>query len=143
MEIMEKIAYLKGMADGLELDKKESKFLTALVDVLEDLAMEQLDMKDTLDEIGDGLDVVSDDLEDVEKVVYGEDDDDDDDDDEYDEEDGDQDCYATACPTCGEMIYFDEDILKDGEVLCPNCGEKLKFDVSTLEEDGDAPDDPE
>ncbi len=140
MEIMEKIAYLKGMADGLKLDKKEGKLLKALVDVLEDLAMEQLDMKDTLDEVGDGLDVVSDDLEDVEKVVYGEDYDEDDDDDEDDDS---QDCYATACPTCGEMIYFDEDILEDGEVLCPNCGEKLKFDVSTLEEDGGAPDDPE
>lgn len=137
MEIMEKIAYLKGMADGLELDKKESKLLSALVDVLEDLALEQLDMKDTLDEVGDGLDVVSDDLEDVEKVVYGEDYDED------DEDDDSQDCYATACPTCGEMIYFDEDILEDGEVLCPNCGEKLKFDVSTLEEESDTPDDPE
>lgn len=144
MEIMEKVAYLKGMADGLELDTKEGKLLTALIDALEDLALEVLDMKDTLDEVGDGLDVVSDDLEDVEKLVYGEDDEDEDEDDEYDGEDGDpQDCYATACPTCGETIYFDEDILKDGEVLCPNCGEKLKFETDGLEDDSDAPDDPE
>ena len=137
MEITEKVAYLKGLAEGMELDtdKKEGKLLAAIIDVLDDIALEIEDIKDEQAELADGLDAVSDDLEDVEDVVFG--DDDEDADDEYyeDELDEDEDCYATTCPTCEETIYFDESILEDGEVVCPNCGEKLEFDLGSLEED--------
>ena len=138
MEITEKVAYLKGLAEGMELDteKKEGKLLSAIIDVLDDIALELEDMKDEQAELSDGLDAVSDDLEDVEDVVFGEDEDDEDEDEyEYDEPDEDEDCYATTCPTCEETIYFDESVLDDGEVICPNCGEKLEFDLTGLEED--------
>ena len=138
MEITEKVAYLKGLAEGMELDtdKKEGKLLAAIIDVLDDIALEIEDIKDEQAELADGLDAVSDDLEDVEDVVFG---DDDEEDDEYyeDELDEDEDCYATTCPTCEETIYFDESVLEDGEVICPNCGEKLEFDMSSLEENSD------
>ena len=126
MEITEKVAYLKGLLEGMELDteKKEGKLIAAIIDVLDDIALELEDMKDYADELGDGLDAVSDDLEDVEDIVFGEDEDD-------------EDCYATTCPTCEETIYFDESILEDGEVICPNCGEKLEFDMSSLEDEAD------
>ena len=138
MEITEKVAYLKGLAEGMELDteKKEGKLLSAIIDVLDDIALELEDMKDEQAELADGLDAVSDDLEDVEDVVFGEDEDDEDDGDyEYDDLDEDEDCYATTCPTCEETIYFDESVLEDGEVICPNCGEKLEFDLSSLDEE--------
>ena len=139
MEITEKVAYLKGRAEGMELDteKKEGKLLSAIIDVLDDIALELEDMKDEQAELSDGLDAVSDDLEDVEDVVFGEDEEDDDLDDEYeyDDLDEDEDCYATTCPTCEETIYFDESVLEDGEVICPNCGEKLEFDLSSLDEE--------
>ena len=141
MEITEKVAYLKGLAEGMELDtdKKEGKLLAAIIDVLDDMALEIEDLKDAQEELGDGLDAVSDDLEDVEDVVFGEDDEDDEDEDdyEYDELDEDEDCYATTCPTCEETIYFDDSVLEDGEVICPNCGEKLEFDLTSLEEESD------
>ena len=139
MEITEKVAYLKGLAEGMELDteKKVGKLLSAIIDVLDDIALELEDVKDEQSELADGLDAVSDDLEDVENVVF----------DEwdggeyyYDDLDEDEECYATTCPTCEETIYFDESILEDGEVLCPNCGEKLEFDLEDLdadEEDGE------
>ena len=144
MEITEKVAYLKGLAEGMELDveKKEGKLLSAIIDVLDDIALEIEDLKDAQAELGDGLDAVSDDLEDVEDLVYGDDEDDEDDEYEYDDLDEDEECYATTCPTCEETIYFDESVLEDGGVLCPNCGEKLEFDVSDLEE-SDAPEDEE
>lgn len=139
MEIIEKIAYLKGLAEGMDLDteKKEGKLLSAIIDVLDDIALELEDMQDFEEELADGLDAVSDDLEDVEDVVFDDDDDDDEDDDEYeyDELDEDEDCYATTCPTCEEEIYFDESILEDGAVVCPNCGEKLEFDLDSIDED--------
>ena len=141
MEITEKVAYLKGLAEGMELDteKKEGKLLSAIIDVLDDIALELEDMKDEQAELSDGLDAVSDDLEDVEDVVFGEDEEDDDLDDEYeyDDLDEDEDCYATTCPTCEETIYFDESVLEDGEVICPNCGAKLEFDLSDLANDED------
>ena len=147
MEIMEKVAYLKGLAEGMELDveKKEGKLLAAIIDVLEDIAMELEDLWDGEEELAEGLDAVSDDLEDVEDILFEDLDDEDyedEDDDEYelDELDEDEDCYATTCPTCEESIYFDESILEEGEVICPNCGEKLEFDLSDLaaeEEDED------
>ena len=127
MEIMEKVAYLKGLVEGMEIDmsKKEGKILAAIIDVLEELSLEVADLWDDQVELAEGLDVVSDDLADIEDIIY----------DELDEDDDeDEDCYATTCPTCEETIYFDESILEDGEVICPNCGEKLEFDLSSLEE---------
>ena len=138
MEIIEKVAYLKGLAEGMELDteKKEGKLLAAIIDILDDIALEIEDLKDYADELGEGLDAVSDDLEDVEDLLFDEDEEDDEyEEEDFDELDEDEDCYATTCPTCEETIYFDESILEDGEVICPNCGEKLEFDLTSLEED--------
>lgn len=140
MEITEKVAYLKGLAEGMELDtgKKEGKLLAAIIDVLEDIALELADIEDAQEELGDGLDAVSDDLEDVEDLLYG----DDDDDGEYELDDlgEDEECYATTCPTCEESIYFDESVLEDGQVICPNCGERLEFDLDSLNEEEDGED---
>lgn len=136
MEITEKVAYLKGLAEGMELnaEKKEGKLLLAIIDVLEDIALELSDIEDAQEELGEGLDAVSDDLEDVEDLLYGEDGEEEP---EYELDDlgEDEDCYATTCPTCEETIYFDESVLEDGEVICPNCGEKLEFDLESLDED--------
>ena len=144
MEITEKVAYLKGLAEGMELDteKKEGKLLAAIIDVLDDIALELADMKADQEELYDGLDAVSDDLEDVEDAVFGDEDDEDEADDDYEfvEPEDDEDCYATTCPTCEETIYFDESVLEDGEVICPNCGEKLEFDRAGLEEQDEAED---
>ena len=142
MEITEKVAYLKGLAEGLGLDKetKEGKIIAAMIDILDDIALELEDLGDGLEEVCDGLDAVSEDLEDVEDIVYDEYDEDDFDEEEDDEEEDDEEeeeCYATTCPNCEETVFFDEDVLNDGEVICPNCGEKLEFDMSSLEEDSD------
>ena len=141
MEITEKVAYLKGLMEGMKIDTEtnEGKILSAMVDILEDIGLELEDLWNAHGELEDGLDVVSDDLEDIEDIVYDEDDEDESFDDEYYEDDAedDEDCYATTCPTCEETVYFDESVLEDGEVICPNCGEKLEFDMSSLEEDSD------
>ena len=145
MEITEKVAYLKGLTEGLALDTetKEGKIISAMIDILDDMALELQDHQDQLTELSDGLDAVSDDLEDVEDIVYDVDEADYDDEDEDEEDDDSEDCYATTCPTCEETIYFDESILGDGEVICPNCGEKLEFDLSDVEEDNGGEDDGE
>ena len=138
MGITEKVAYLKGLAEGLGLDKdsKEGKLFAAIIDVLDDMALEIEDMQELQMELSEGLDAVSDDLEDIEDIVYEEWDEDDDYEDEEDEEEEDsEDCYATTCPTCEEEIFFDESILEEGEVVCPNCGERLEFDLTSIQEE--------
>ena len=140
MGITEKVAYLKGLADGLGLDKdsKEGKLFAAIIDVLDDMALEIEDMQEVQMELSEGLDAVSDDLEAVEDIVYedwDEDYEDDEDEDEDEEEEETEDCYATICPTCEEEIFFDEGILEEGEVICPNCGERLEFDLESIQEE--------
>ena len=117
MEISEKVAYLKGLAEGLALDteSKEGKLIAAIIDVLDDMSGKFEDLEDELC--------------DVEEALYELEDDDD----EYDEdEDDDEEYFETTCPVCEEEIVFDEDTLESGEIRCPNCGEKLEFDLSDL-----------
>lgn len=130
MEITEKVAYLKGLAEGLALDaeSKEGKLISVIIDILDDMALELEDMRDEQSDLEDGLDAVSDDLADVESLLY----EDLSDDDDEDEDDEDEDCYETTCPNCEEAIFFDDSILEEGEIICPNCGEKLEFDLSDL-----------
>ena len=129
MEISEKVAYLKGLAEGLNLDteSKEGKLIAAIIDVLDDMAEKFAEIDDELCDVEDGLDAVSDDLSDVEETLYFALDDDD--------EDEEEECFMTNCPECEEEVYFDESVLEDGEVICPNCGAKLEFDLSDLVND--------
>ena len=122
MEILEKVAYMKGLAEGLGLDtkSKEGKLLKVIMDILDDIALELQDIHAEQGELEEGLDAVSDDLSDVETYLYEQDGEDDEDDGEV---------YQTTCPNCQEDVFFDEDILADGSILCPNCGEKLEFDL--------------
>ena len=139
MGISEKVAYLKGLMEGMNLDENsnEGKLFRAIADVLDEIALEVEDLTDEVMELGDGLDVISDDLGDVEDVLFDEDDFDDydDEDDEDEDEDDEEECYATTCPECEEEIFFDDSVLEDGKVECPNCGATLEFDPADLSED--------
>lgn len=129
MEISEKVAYLKGLAEGLALDTetKEGKLIAAIIDVLDEMSERFEDIDENLADLEDGLDAVSDDLSDVEETLYELDED------EEDEElDEDAEYFETTCPVCQEEIVFDEDTLDSGEIRCPKCGEKLEFDLSDL-----------
>ena len=132
MGISEKVAYLKGLMEGMNLnaDSNEGKLFLAIADVFDEIALEVEDLTDEVMELGDGLDVISDDLGDVEDIVYDEDD-----------EDDEEECYATTCPECEEEIFFDDSVLEDGKVECPNCGATLEFDPADLVEDEEEKDD--
>jgi len=128
MGVSEKVAYLKGLMEGLKIDAESDngKMFKAIIDVLDEVALEIEDLTDEVMEVGDGLDVVSDDLADIEEMVYDDED-----------EDDDEPVYMTTCPECEEKIYFDEDYLQDGTVVCPNCGAKLEFDAEDLDSSED------
>ena len=130
MTISEKVAYLKGLAEGLNLDtekSKEGKLISVMIGILEELAMSVEDLEENALNLGEEIDVLSDDLADVEDVVFDEDEDD-------DEEDYDDDWFEVECPTCGETLIIDDQALADGEVECPECGSRYAMDLTDDEE---------
>ena len=130
MTISEKVAYLKGLAEGLNLDtekSKEGKLISVMIGILEELAMSVEDLEENALNLGEEIDVLSDDLADVEEVVFDEDEDD---------EDYDDDWFEVECPTCGAEIDIDESILEAGTVECPSCGDTFAIDLCDEEEDG-------
>lgn len=135
--VSEKIAYLKGLAEGMELeDSKEGKLIRIIMDILDDMAEELYDTEDVLDEISEQLDAVDEDLSALEDECYGEDGcgcgcgcGDDCDCGCHDDE-----CYEVECPNCHEILYLDDEMLEDGKVECPSCGTELEFD---FDDDGD------
>ena len=124
MTISEKVAYLKGLAEGLSLDtekSKEGKLISVMIGILEEMAMSIEDLEENSLALGEEIDTLSDDLADVENVVY-------------EEEDEDGDFFEVDCPECGEPLCIDEDDLAEGMVQCPGCDSTFSLD---LVDDGD------
>ena len=124
MTISEKVAYLKGLGEGLELDTqtKEGKMISLMMDILEDVGRSIADLEENQMVLGDEIDEMGGDLSDLEDAVYA------DEDDEEEEE-----YYEIECPNCQEQITINEGILEYGSIQCPNCGEKLEFDLGECE----------
>lgn len=143
MDILEKCAYIKGLAEGLNIDstKPEGKVLNAIIDLLSDITATIADMDDEVATLGDYIEEIDHDLGDVEEYLYEED----------DEcecgcgcgpdcdcgcQDGeectcggecdcgcceDEDYMEAMCPSCGEQICFDNEIDPE-DLICPACG---------------------
>ena len=141
MEITEKVAYLKGLMEGMKIDTEtnEGKILSRYGGHSGGHRPGAGGPVECSGRAGGTVWTLSAMIWRIsEDIVYDEDDEETIDDEYYeDDAEEDEDCYATTCPTCEETIYFDESVLEDGEVICPNCGEKLEFDMSSLEEDSD------
>lgn len=136
MTISEKVAYLKGLAEGLAIDtekSKEGKLISVMIGILEEVGLSIEDLEENAAALGEEIDALSDDLSDVEEVVFDEDDDDDDcccgddDDDSFFEE---------QCPNCKASLMIDADVLEAGFVQCPSCKEKFSIDLGDDCEDG-------
>ena len=114
--ISEKVAYLDGLAEGLSIDEsKEGKLLRSIIDVLGSIA-EQLEEQD------EALDDLNDCVEDLYESMDG--------DNKEHDGDEDQEFFEIVCPSCGETIYFDEDMLdsEDG-LICPCCNEPIEINL--------------
>jgi len=156
MSLKERVAYLKGLAEGLgiDADAKEGKLILAIVDILSDMAADIEALNENALDIGEELDAISDDLADVEEFLF--DDDYDDDDDDYDfgdfdigDEDDDlqsDDCdcehctadeatYRIACPNCNTKIDITEEDIVNGIVICASCGEELELEFDDEEDE--------
>ncbi len=144
MTTTEKVAYLKGLMDGMKLDTEtnEGKLFSAIADILTDMAEDMEDLSGDLLDLGEDVDAIRDDLSDVEDYLC-DDDWDDEDEEEEDEDDEDDDeeplFFEVTCPSCEKTITVDEDVLNLGSIQCPNCGEMMEFEFD--EDDGLGEDD--
>lgn len=139
MKLTEKMSYLQGLLDGLELDTatKEGKALIQMSEVMHELVLYVEDLQSQVDELTELCDILDEDLGAVEDEFYDDEidetDDDDEDDEDWDEDDfEDDELYEVTCPSCGDTILLDEGMLEEGALNCPNCNELLEFDVDDL-----------
>ena len=157
MTLTEKLAYIKGLADGLGVDEttKEGKILLALVDLMDDVTTAVTELEGDMDQAYEELDAIDEDLTDIEEFLW-EDDEDDCDccdcDDEWDDEDWDDEedecccghghdddelfdggIYEITCPKCGEIVCMDEEMLFSPDCGCPNCGTSFEIDFDGVD----------
>ncbi len=121
--LYEKVAYLKGLADGLDVEEstKEGRLLVGIIDILEDFADAIVELDEDTEEIVEYLEAMDEDLTNVEDDIY----------EDYDyDEDYDIDFIEIECPNCHEDVYIDEDLLDedDIDVVCPRCHEIVDFE---------------
>lgn len=149
MTSLEKIAYIKGMIEGLSYEFKgdEGKILKEIIGLLETVCGEVTDLRESLDYTDRELAGVSDDLLKVEDRLYDlasgpvesfgfDESDDDDDSDEYDLEGCDCGCdhfpegvSFVVCPACDARIELTDEDLEQGSISCPKCAVSLEFDM--------------
>ena len=145
MKLTEKMSYLQGLLDGLDIDNstKEGKALIQMADVMNELVAYVEDLQSQVDELTELCDILDQDLGQVEDDIYDEDEDDYDFDDDLDDCDDcfdddedfdfdDDELYEITCPSCGDTILIDEGMIEEGSINCPNCNELLEFDCDDL-----------
>lgn len=119
--ISEKVAYLDGLAEGLGIeDDKQGKLLRGIIEALGAIAEELEDQDEAMNDLSDCVDDLYDEIDSIDECLFDED----------DEEPLEDDFLEVVCPSCGETIYFDEDMLdsEDG-LICPNCNEPVEIHV--------------
>lgn len=119
-ELMNRAAYLKGLADGMKLDTEsnEGKLLSSIIDLLGDMAEKVNDIDDEQGFLADQIDDMSEAMEMLGEEVFSLDEDE-------------EDMYQITCENCGEEITFtddDLDDLTDGSFACPSCGEIIELE---------------
>ena len=127
----ERASYIRGLMDGLELDPnaKETKVLNAIVELLDDLCLSVEELDNDLDELSEHYYELEDDDECGcgcgHHHHHG---------DDFDDAE-----FEVTCPSCGDTIQLNDEMLEEGSIVCPGCGETLEFDFDDDEEEPEAP----
>ena len=124
--ITDRTSYLRGLAEGLNIDreKAENKLMLEMLTVMDEMAQQILELDTDMDELDEYVASMESDLSDVEDMLFTDGDEDDADDDGY-AEDGDEQIDVT-CPHCGkEFSIVAAEINFDDDVVCPGCGKSI------------------
>lgn len=137
--LQQKVAYLKGLAEGLGVEKasREGRLLAEIISVLEEMTEDLGRLDEAQQNMQEYISALDESVGELEDDYWGFDEDlDDDYDDEY------NDFIELECPKCHETVYFEEDALGDdniGEITCPECGEVVFDFGETYDEEVDVP----
>ncbi|NBG88787.1 CD1247 N-terminal domain-containing protein [Isachenkonia alkalipeptolytica] len=115
--LYEKVAYLRGLAEGMELKEssKEGKVLLQIIETLEEFTDAIVELDENQLELTDYVETLDEDLEDVEDELYEEE----------------LDSLEIQCPECKEVLFIDdEDLLDDENIQCPECNEEVEIEES-------------
>ena len=132
MTVIEKVAYIKGLCEGLALDetKPEAKVLAKIIDVLEDMANDIEDVAALAEDAYTFCEELDEDLGYVEADIYG-------DEDECDCDcdcDCDDDEFEVECPSCGELLLIEADD-DPSAIVCPECNATFDCTCDCCDED--------
>ncbi len=149
-EISKQVAYIKGLAEGMQLSDKsdEGKLIVKLIDVLSEAADEidalwarNDELESRLAELDEEIYAAEMDIENLYDDIECPDDDDYEDYDDDEEDDlfdlyDDDDLFEIMCPECGEDVVVDFDMLdEENNIVCPNCHRDIELEFDVDEED--------
>ena len=118
--LTDRTAYLRGLAEGMNLDKEknENKLLAEILSVLEEMAQKLNQIDADVEELDEYVESIDADLSDMEEAIFG-------DEDECD------------CEDCDDYD-FEEDELDENEELafdCPHCKEPMRLKAADIDFD--------
>lgn len=119
--IKERVAYLKGLAEGMQISDatNEGKLLKAIIEVLDDMALAVDDIEEVQEQLSEQIDSMDEDLADMERIVF---------DDDYDEDEDECEAGEFDCPHCGGTVCIDEASINKDSIECPHCHEKIEIE---------------
>ena len=138
MSAKEKIAWLKGLLSGLEIEGKDAKIYGAVAEALDALATqieeqnEQIEsLRSLYDELEDECTALGEDISALEDLF-----------DEYVQEDDEEDekfttsYVSVTCPSCSSVFYYEQgENDEDGMIECPDCGGKFPAEIVFTDDD--------
>ena len=131
--LTDRTAYLRGLAEGMGLDKEknENKLLLEMLSVMDEMAQKLNELDADIEELDEYVESIDADLSDMEEALFSEDEFDDFDDDDMEEYEIDENAELSFdCPNCGAPMQLKaSDIDFDESPICSKCGSAFFPDV--------------
>jgi len=143
--LTDRTAYLRGLAEGMNLskDNNEHKLLLEMLSVLDDMAQKVNELEADVEELDEYMESIDADLSDMEEAIFGDDEFDDDDDLDLFEFDENEE-LSFDCPHCKSAMRMKaSDIDFDESPVCPKCGKAFFPDIIEGEDEEDDDDEDE
>ena len=126
--LKERVSYLRGLADGMQINDStnEGKLLKAIIEVLDDVSLSVEDIEEVQEELSEQVDSIDEDLAEIERIVFDEEEGCECEDEDEDEEDS---IIDIECPHCTAGIEINlDDVSEEDTIECPNCHEKIDIE---------------
>ncbi len=137
--LTDRAAYLRGLAEGMGLNKEknENKLILEMLDLMDEMAQKINELDGDVGELEEYVEDIDSDLSDMEDILFGDEDDECCDEDcdccgEYDDEEE----LSFDCPHCGKPVQVKAaDIDYDESPVCQHCGQPFFTDLQDEADD--------